>query len=196
MNNITSHKHASIFANPVKERDAEGYASMIRRPQDLKSIRNAISAGSRAVVAASALLDSASSKDGAATAASNDSPGPAGTSSSMVTLPAAPDLFPPRGIVNAAQLEQEIMRMFANAVMFNPGDAGVVNDTREMFGTVEPAVAKWRAADRTTTTPATVDAGDKARASAKVDDEADELGQDESALVTPSAGLPAKRRRL
>ena len=30
------------------------------------------------------------------------------------------DIVPPRGIVNSAQLEREIMRVFANAVMFNP----------------------------------------------------------------------------
>ena len=30
------------------------------------------------------------------------------------------DLSPPKGIVNSAQLEKEVMRVFANAVMFNP----------------------------------------------------------------------------
>jgi len=32
----------------------------------------------------------------------------------------ADELIPPRGIVNSAQLEMELVRMFANAVMFNP----------------------------------------------------------------------------
>lgn len=219
MNNITSHKHASLFANPVKERDAEGYASMIRRPQDLKSIRNAISAGSRAVVAASALLESSNSNNNnnnntSSTGSGNtttDSPGPSSSSSasasSIIALPASADLLPPKGIVNAAQLEQEIMRMFANAVMFNPGDGGVVNDTKEMFNTVEPAVAKWRAADRTTVVDAAAaavaverggaGAGVAAGGKGKVDEEADELGQDESVMANSSRmGLPAKRRRL
>jgi len=31
-----------------------------------------------------------------------------------------PDLMPPKGIVNSAQLEKEVCRIFANAVMFNP----------------------------------------------------------------------------
>ncbi len=30
------------------------------------------------------------------------------------------DIVPPKGIVNSVQLEREIMRVFANAVMFNP----------------------------------------------------------------------------
>lgn len=30
------------------------------------------------------------------------------------------DIIPPKGIVNSAQLEREIIRVFANAVMFNP----------------------------------------------------------------------------
>lgn len=49
MNDIQSHKHASLFSNPVRDRDAEGYSDIIKRPQDLKSIRTAITAGNRAV---------------------------------------------------------------------------------------------------------------------------------------------------
>ncbi|KAI9666901.1 MAG: hypothetical protein M1831_001406 [Alyxoria varia] len=138
LNIISSHKHASLFANPVRERDAEGYTSIIRRPQDLKSIRAAINAGSRAVAAATA----------------NEQPQPSpsagtsgGGSSGTVTLPVSEALIPPKGIVNAAQLEQEVMRMFANAVMFNPGDEGVVRDTREMFETVQQSLSSWRSAE-------------------------------------------------
>ena len=40
------------------------------------------------------------------------------------------------------------MRMFANAVMFNPGDDGVVKDTREMFEAVTAAVDSWKQAER------------------------------------------------
>jgi len=185
---------------------------MIRRPQDLKSIRNAISAGSRAVAAATS--------NNTTTAMEIDSPGPAGiggNSTSMIQLPLTTDLQPPRGIVNAAQLEQEIMRMFANAVMFNPGDLGVVRDAREMCEGVEDAVAKWRAADRTTVggggagaganigTGAGAGSGGIGKADLGLDDEADELGAghglDESsgaaAGMPAGAGLPsaAKRRR-
>ena len=40
------------------------------------------------------------------------------------------------------------MRMFANAVMFNPGEDGMVADTREMFEDVEAKIAEWRGAER------------------------------------------------
>lgn len=176
MNQITSHKHASLFANPVKERDAEGYRDMIRRPQDLKSIRAAISIGNRAVAAAAA----------AAASASDDVGSPGGAGGSTITLPASDDLMPPRAIVNGAQLEQEIMRMLANAVMFNPGEEGVVRDTREMFETIEGSIGSWRAAERAS-------AGIKdARTPARTDEEADEGGDSEHG----SESVPVKRRRV
>lgn len=137
MNDISSHKHASLFSNPVKDKDAEGYSDMIRRPQDLKSIRSAVAAGARAVNAATA---------DTGTPAVN-SPGGAGGN---VVLPLSEDLIPPKGIVNSAQLERELMRMFANAVMFNPGEEGVVQDAREMFGAVQESISNWRSAERTT----------------------------------------------
>ncbi|KAL3445118.1 hypothetical protein BJX65DRAFT_282336, partial [Aspergillus insuetus] len=52
MNDVTTHKHASIFAKPLAERDAPGYRDLIYRPQDLKSIKSAIHQGSRALAAA------------------------------------------------------------------------------------------------------------------------------------------------
>ncbi|KAF2432014.1 hypothetical protein EJ08DRAFT_160142 [Tothia fuscella] len=132
MNDILSHKHASLFGAPVRERDAEGYTSMIRRPQDLKSIRAAIAAGAKAVNAATA--DSAST-------APTSSPRDAGGS---VLLPVSEDIIPPRGIVNSSQLEKEVMRMFTNAVMFNPGEEDVVQDAREMFEDVQQHVSNFR----------------------------------------------------
>ncbi|KAI6876939.1 hypothetical protein KC355_g22552, partial [Hortaea werneckii] len=57
------------------------------------------------------------------------------------------DLLPPKAIVNAAQLEKEVYRMFANAVMFNPGEDGLVADTREMFADVERGMREWRGAE-------------------------------------------------
>ncbi|KAK4995051.1 hypothetical protein LTR66_005060, partial [Elasticomyces elasticus] len=54
LNDIQSHKHADRFARPVRERDAEGYSDIIKRPQDLKSMRAAITAGQRAIIAATA----------------------------------------------------------------------------------------------------------------------------------------------
>lgn len=135
-NDIQSHKHASLFSNPVRDRDAEGYSDIIRRPQDLKSIRTAIAAGNRAVNAAVASDSFASSttsqpRDGA-----------------IVVLPVSEDLAPPKAIVNPGQLEKEVMRMFANAVMFNPGDGDVVHDAREMAKDVEAQIAKFREVER------------------------------------------------
>lgn len=119
MNDITGHKLASMFAKPLTEREAPGYKDLIYRSQDLKSIKSAIAAGARAV---------ANAAENASTSAIGDtgSPGTAGTtpmtkttSSSTLWLPARDDVVPPKGIVNSAQLEKELMRMFANAVMFN-----------------------------------------------------------------------------
>ena len=154
MNEIMTHKHASLFSAPVKEKNAEGYRDVIFQPQDLKSIRSAISAGARAVAAAAAasaavaVPAAASNADNMPAAGSPMAPGSSGGSSGTLLLPLSPDLIPPRGIVNSTQLEQELMRMFANAVMFNPGDDGVVKDTREMFEAVTAAVDSWKQAER------------------------------------------------
>ena len=127
MNDINSHKHASYFANAVRDRDAPGYSDIIKVPQNLKSIRAAISSGSKAVASA-------------ATATSPSGSGADGT----VELDRSVELMPPKAIVNAAQLEKEVMRMFANAIMFNPGEDGLVSDTREMAEDVESQIRQWR----------------------------------------------------
>ena len=175
MNEITTHKVASLFAKPLTEREAPGYKDLIYRPQDLKSIKNAISAGGRALVAAAEKLEEP-----------KDSPN--------VWIPVSPDVVPPKGIVNSAQLEKELMHMFANAIMFNPDvpsqrsigpafrtrsranrsgnvedddgddekrdgndeeevvkgkqDVSVVKDTREMFEAVRKSVAEWSGVER------------------------------------------------
>ncbi|KAI8934749.1 hypothetical protein NX059_008437 [Plenodomus lindquistii] len=133
MNDINSHKHASTFTTAVRAKDAEGYYDIIKRPTDLKSIQKAIATGSKQVAAA-------------ATDTPAGSPGGAG--GGVVELPNTSDYFPPKSIVNAAQLEKELMRMFVNAVMFNPGEDGVVEDAREMFKTVEQSVSNWRNVER------------------------------------------------
>lgn len=171
MNDVTMHKHASIFAKPLAERDAPGYRDLIYRPQDLKSIKSSIHQGSRAVAAAT---EAASTP-----AADGESPAPnAGTPSknAVLVLPKTEEVIPPKAIVNSAQLEKELIRMFANAVMFNPipqrgfgpafpmisdrgsrestqvpepDEGGIIKDTLEMFEDVEQAVTRWRAAERT-----------------------------------------------
>ncbi|OBT43831.1 hypothetical protein VE00_05389 [Pseudogymnoascus sp. WSF 3629] len=156
---IGAHRCASTFANPIKERDAPGYKDVILRPQDLKSIRSAITAGSRAGLAAVASMDEESDKGQAS-----------------LQLPISEDLVPPKGIVNNAQLEKELMLMFANAIMFNPDpdhgfgrafsarkgtpaevednrgytldEDGVVQDTKTMFADVEKIVGELRSAEQ------------------------------------------------
>lgn len=102
---VTSHRYANMFANPVKDRDAPFYSQIVRKPQDLKHIRMAISAGQRAAAAAEKNL--------------NDSD----PSVMNVWLPISRDLVPPRGIINIAQLERELVHMFANAIMYAPDPA-------------------------------------------------------------------------
>lgn len=129
MNDIQSHKHASTFSSAVRPKDAEGYYEIIKRPTDLKSIQKAIGVGA---------------KQAAAAAASDTPAGSPGRAGGFVELPVISDNMPPKSIVNAAQLEKELMRMFVNAVMFNPGEDGVVEDARAMFETVQNQVSTWR----------------------------------------------------
>ena len=167
MNDVAAHKRASIFAKPLTERERVvlGYKSLIYRPQDLKSIKSTIHQGSRAVAAAAEAANTP--------AMDGESPVPAIGASSKNTalmLQKTLDIIPPKGIVNSAQLEKELIRMFANAVMFNPApdqergfgpafpltidgeavhteqtpdldEGGIVRDTREMCDDVEQAVS-------------------------------------------------------
>ncbi|OAL56437.1 hypothetical protein IQ07DRAFT_496059 [Pyrenochaeta sp. DS3sAY3a] len=133
MNDIKSHKHASTFTSAVRAKDAEGYYDIIKRPTDLKTIQKAIAVGAKQVAAA----------------ASSDTPvGSPGGAGGVVELPMTLDNTPPKAIVNASQLEKELMRMFVNAVMFNPGEDGVVEDARQMFETVQRSVSSWRNVER------------------------------------------------
>jgi hypothetical protein len=141
MNDITSHRHASIFALPVRDRDAEGYSSMIRRPTDLKTIKAAISAGARATNILAAAETPASG--GGASAG-----GAGARDAASFEVPWSPEMAPPRAVVNSAQLERELMRMFANAVMFNPGEADVVADAREMFESAVVSLVNFREAEK------------------------------------------------
>ena len=106
INEITSHRLASLFAKPLTEREAPGYRSLVHRPQDLKSIKAAIAAGSKAL--------------NAYAADSNAESASMGGKRVNIWIPASEDVVPPKGIVNAMQLEKELIRVFANAVMFNP----------------------------------------------------------------------------
>jgi hypothetical protein len=144
MNDIGSHKHGSRFHQPVRDKDAGGYSEIIRKPRDLKSIRAAITAGTRAVNAATATSNAEDTHSPTGTPAR----GLVDSSSATVELERSADLMPPKAIVNGAQLEKEVLHMLANAVMFNPGEDGMVADTREMFDDVETRIREWRGAER------------------------------------------------
>ncbi|EDU48342.1 conserved hypothetical protein [Pyrenophora tritici-repentis Pt-1C-BFP] len=135
MYDINSHKHASTFNTAVRAKDAEGYYDIIKRPTDLTSIKKAVATGAKQVSAAAAASD-------------NPTGSPGGATGGVVELPVTVDNVPPKSIVNATQLEKELMRMFVNAVMFNPGEEGVVNDARDMFQTVQGLVSTWRDVER------------------------------------------------
>jgi hypothetical protein len=194
---ISGHKNASTFAAPVKERDAPGYKQLILRPQDLKSIRSAIIAGQRA-----------------ATAAAPEDMNP---SAASIWLPISEDIIPPKGIINYAQLEKELMRMFANAIMFNPDPSrgfgrkwqaatkggaaedvlgyeidedSVVKDTKAMFAEVEKTISSLRGAERRSEEERERDGSTVGRGE---EDEIDELAVDEESHTGISG--TAKRRR-
>ncbi|RMD44641.1 hypothetical protein DV735_g586, partial [Chaetothyriales sp. CBS 134920] len=123
LNEIQSHKLAGIFAKPLTQREAPGYKDLIFRPMDLKTLRAAVTKGSRAAIAAiEALEDSrdGGDRDGQADDTHHEHGGEREIGNGFWLVHQTDDLVPPKGIVNASQLEMELARMFANAVMFNP----------------------------------------------------------------------------
>ncbi|KAL8666458.1 MAG: hypothetical protein Q9202_001481 [Teloschistes flavicans] len=110
MNDIAAHKFAGIFAKPLT---LPGYNSIIYRRQDLKSIKSAITNGGRSLAA---ILEQERDNDDKAIVPVAG----AGGSDTRIWAKKTDDIVPPKGIVNSVQLEKEVMRMFANAVMFNP----------------------------------------------------------------------------
>ncbi|KAF3048243.1 hypothetical protein E8E12_011458 [Didymella heteroderae] len=128
LDEITSHKHASMFAEAVKAKKAEGYYDIVKRPTDLSAIKKALANGAKYV-----------------NVMASDTPvGSPGGAGATIELPVSSDVVPPKAIVNPAQLEKELMRMFVNAMMFNPGEETVVTDAREMFESVQRSVSNWR----------------------------------------------------
>ena len=167
LNNVATHKYASIFAKPLTERDAPGYRNLIYRPQDIKSIKSAIHQGSKAISAAMEAGE-------AETPASSGSAATPSKTNGLILRKTA-DLVPPKAIVNSSQLEKGLIRMFANAVMFNPTsehtfgpafpmrtetrsregtqnsepeEGGIISDTLAMYEDVEKAVSTWRSVER------------------------------------------------
>ena len=148
---IEVHKHANMFLNPIRERDAPGYNNIILRPQNISSVKKAMLAGQNA-----------------ASHLGLQKKGP------PVLVPVSEDIIPPKAIVNSAQLEAQVMLIFANAIMYNGdpdgglgpkwrqasrggsaaagGDAlgyqfdedGLIKDTREIFADAEHEIQEFR----------------------------------------------------
>ncbi|KAH7269538.1 uncharacterized protein BKA55DRAFT_498020 [Fusarium redolens] len=101
LDQISSHRDANMFATRLREKDAPNYRQIVLQPQDITSIRSAIKHGNKAAVQAAASLPG----------------GDPGTA--HVWLPVSDELVPPKGIINSAQLERELVHMFCNAIMYN-----------------------------------------------------------------------------
>ncbi|KAI0124860.1 hypothetical protein BJ170DRAFT_635373 [Xylariales sp. AK1849] len=206
---VTSHRHANMFANPIKARDAPGYPDIILRPQDLKGIRAAINQGQRAAQAAEKNLPDAD------------------PSAMSVYLPISVDLIPPRGIVNIAQLERELVHMFANAIMYN-GDPdrsvgpsfvrqrragseeddedaigyevdenGIVKETRNMFVEVEKLLGDLRNEVERSAGPPAGGPSSVSRSASQAAGEASTVeGENDEPAGDVDAPSAAKRRRV
>lgn len=199
---VSSHRDANMFATGVRERDAPNYRMIVLQPQDITSIRSAIKQGNKAA------LQAASSLPG----------GDPGTAS--VWLPMSPDLVPPRGIINSAQLERELVHMFCNAIMYNPDpdrglgpsflkrnqdeeeevigyhldENGVVKNTRGMFVEVEKLLGDLRSAEKQRGAPPPPSATRQASVATPADDTAED--EDELAGDGNTTASVAKRRRI
>lgn len=175
---------------------------IVLQPQDITSIRSAIKQGNKAA------LQAASSLPG----------GDPGTAS--VWLPMSPDLVPPRGIINSAQLERELVHMFCNAIMYNPDpdrglgpsflkrnqdeeeevigyhldENGVVKNTRGMFVEVEKLLGDLRSAEKQRGAPPPPSATRQASVATPADDTAED--EDELAGDGNTTASVAKRRRI
>ncbi|KAM0236601.1 hypothetical protein ACHAP5_009332 [Fusarium lateritium] len=198
LDQISSHRDANMFATRLREKDAPNYRQIVLQPQDITSIRSAIKHGNKAAVQSAASLPG----------------GDPGTA--HVWLPISDELVPPKGIINSAQLERELVHMFCNAIMYNadpdrgPGPAfmkrtqeeeeeivgyrldenGVVKNTRSMFVEVEKLLGDLRSAEKERSAPPP-----SALRPASVATPAEETGDDEDEGGERETGT-AKRRRI
>jgi len=196
LDQIGGNRHANMFANPIRERDAPGYNGVVLRPTDIQSIKKAINNGHKFATQAAVNLPG----------------GDPGTPT--VLLPIGDDLVPPKGIINTAQLERELVHMFCNAIMYNPdpnrgpgrgfmrpsyatdGDGsvgykvdefGVVKDTISMYVEVEKLLTDLRnaenqrnpAANSLSMLPSVTRTGSVVTAGEDTADDMDELAQDD-----------------
>ncbi|CAZ79582.1 unnamed protein product [Tuber melanosporum] len=143
LGDISSHKFANLFMNPVNERMAPGYRNLVYKPEDLKSIKAAVKAGAAAVTNTSTGTPAITTPTTESIAAST----PPANTSTFTTLPATTLNTPPKGIVNSVQLEKELFRMFANAMMYNKSSSEIAKETVMMARDVEGMVDNFRTAE-------------------------------------------------
>ncbi|PWW73880.1 hypothetical protein C7212DRAFT_365497 [Tuber magnatum] len=161
LGDISSHKFANLFTNPVNERLAPGYRNLVYKPEDLKcnplsllhikdSKANNLTAIKAAVKAGAAVVTNASTGTPAITTPTTESIAastPPANASTFTTLPATTLNTPPKGIVNSVQLEKELFRMFANAMMYNKSTSEIAKETVVMARDVEGMVDNFRTAE-------------------------------------------------
>jgi hypothetical protein len=202
LDQISSHRDANMFATALRERDAPNYRQIVLQPQDITSIRSAIKHGNKAAVQAANSLN-------------NGDPG-----TTSVLLPISEDLVPPKGIINSAQLERELVHMFCNAIMYNPDpdrgpgqsfmkrtqeeeeeilgyhldENGIVRNTQSMFIEVEKLLGDLRAAEKDRIAPPSSTPRPTSVATPADDTAAEE--EDETGAEGEGGSGTVKRRRL
>ncbi|KAK6504618.1 hypothetical protein TWF481_006557 [Arthrobotrys musiformis] len=143
LNNVSAHRYANLFMKPVDERLAPGYSRIVYKPQDIKSIRALIKAGAaQNATGTPTLTPTPTTADGPSMSF--------GTTPSTPTTSVANAPMSTRGatITNSSQLEKEIWRMFANAVMYNKSNSQVAQEAREMARDIGIAIDNFRSAER------------------------------------------------
>ncbi|KAF3928592.1 hypothetical protein AA313_de0202609 [Arthrobotrys entomopaga] len=144
LNNVSAHRFANLFMKPVDERSAPGYSKIVYKPQDIKSIRACIKAGAAQNATGTPTLTPTPTTTDNPTMSFGTTPSTPTTTTAATTGMA----FGKSAIVNSAQLEKEIWRMFANAVMYNKSNSPVAVEAREMARDVGIAIDNFRNAER------------------------------------------------
>ncbi|KAK6360141.1 hypothetical protein TWF730_006294 [Orbilia blumenaviensis] len=141
LNNVSAHRYANLFMKPVDERLAPGYSKIVYKPQDIKSIRALIKAGAAQNTTGTPTLTPTPTADGPSMSFGT-------TPSTPTTSVANAPLNAKGAITNSSQLEKEIWRMFANAVMYNKSNSQVASEAREMARDIGIAIDNFRSAER------------------------------------------------
>ncbi|KAF3932542.1 hypothetical protein ABW20_dc0102764 [Dactylellina cionopaga] len=139
LNNVSAHRFANLFMKPVDERSAPGYSKIVYKPQDIKSIRASIKIGAAQNPTGTPTLTPTPTADAPSASFGTTPSTPTATSGGASSKSA---------ITNSAQLEKEIWRMFANAVMYNKSNSPVAQEAKEMARDVGATIDNFRNAER------------------------------------------------